>query len=186
MNYIYDIPEDWKGFSADSFLEPEKLKDKIIRLAVTNPSSYIGITNDGRLEFKGCAIEIIPSWGSFSSTLMVQFHSGPQKIHQAFWRFWMKLYDEKIVLGEPSERVEKKEDKGESKKKIGAPHKDDDVWAWKQIWMDGRDTDEVKQEWIAKLFEHKSKRPIPVDLNSQWRAIREFDWFEGKKSRKNN
>ena len=121
MKYTYDVPETSKGWTAKSFLESEKLKDTILGLASSNPSTYIGITSDGRLEFKGCAIRIEAYFsGPFCSKVSVEFHDDFKRIKQGFIDFWMLLYDQRIVMSQPSTRIQipdtkptKKQDKSQ-------------------------------------------------------------------------
>ena len=64
------------------------------------------------------------------------------------------------------------------KKKSGAHHKQDDVWAWKQIHESGRDEDIVRAEWMEKIKNDRKRNLHYTSLNRHWRRIKAKSWLE--------
>jgi hypothetical protein len=53
----------------------------------------------------------------------------------------------------------------------GRPHYEDDIWAWKQVYEENREKDEVYDEWIVK-----QKRNL-LDPERQFKKIMHREWL---------
>ena len=59
----------------------------------------------------------------------------------------------------------------------GRPHKEEDIWAWKQVNLENRDKADVFKEWKAK---RKVQARNLVDAERQFKRVTQPNWYQNK------
>jgi hypothetical protein len=90
------------------------------------------------------------------------------------------LHDEAFIIQTAKEiKKESSQYKGQEppykppKRKPGRPRCKDDIWAWEQIFIQKRDTLEVKHEWLER---EGVKGRLLVDPERQFTKISKWEW----------
>lgn len=66
--------------------------------------------------------------------------------------------------------------KSVKRKKPGRPHYPEDVWAWKEVFENGRDKKDVYPDWLEKVMKNP-KRKNNVANERQYKRIMKPDWL---------
>jgi hypothetical protein len=72
-------------------------------------------------------------------------------------------------------------DKGRKRGRPGRPHFKEDIWAYKQFWMEKRpDKKEIYKEWIYRVENNINRDQLHYP-DRQFNRIMEKDWLKGQK-----
>lgn len=154
-----DLTEQMYKIAGQMGLEPHRTilsKDSVM---LTLEGVYIFIEND------------FEDGSRPGATLTLKYSLIDEDIlHKDYFLYWDKLRKEDLVSGGPfilQGEIERKKPAGKS----GRPHKDEDVWAWNEIYHKHRPKAQVEKEWLEKI-----KYRDLVDPDSQFKRISNRKW----------
>ena len=104
MKKTYHIASDAWGWTSRTWLSPDRVFDEIASSAKYSPVGYLGPISERALAFEGVTVRIDDFHHPSGYKVNVEI-TNKDLVRQEFYELWMKLVDEGVVMGEPSERI---------------------------------------------------------------------------------